>query len=49
MKLELDKTEVEAILQVLGELPVRTNAWVLYQKIMSQYKEQLPPAPETEQ
>jgi hypothetical protein len=40
--LKLAVEEVNAVLQVLGELPTKTGAWMLLAKIKSQADEQLP-------
>ena len=40
MNLNLEINEVNFILQVLGELPTKTGAFVLLQKIEAQAKEQ---------
>jgi hypothetical protein len=42
MKLELTADEVQGILQVLAELPTKSNAWPLVQKIEQQVAEQTP-------
>lgn len=42
--LKLNVTDVNFLLQVLGELPSKTGAWVLIQKIQAQAKNQ-PPKP----
>lgn len=34
--LELDQSEVEAIIAVLGDLPTKSNAWPLVVKIQQQ-------------
>ena len=46
MKLELSQQEVNAILQVLGDLPTKTGAWPLIVKIKEQAESQ--PQPETQ-
>ena len=38
--LELEQNEVDAIIQVLGDLPTKSNAWPLVIKIKNQAKEQ---------
>jgi hypothetical protein len=43
LKLTLD--EVNGILAVLGDLPTKTNAWVLMKKVEEQAKEQVPQEP----
>lgn len=49
MKIELEQNEVEFIVNVLGELPTKSNAYVLMQKIIQQVQEaQTPPANPTE-
>jgi len=40
VKLELTADEVQGILQVLGDLPTKSNAWPLVQKIETQVAEQ---------
>ena len=40
MQLELEQNEVEAIINVLSDLPTRSNAWPLQQKIIYQYEQQ---------
>ena len=40
MKLELTPEEVQAILQVLGQLPTSSGAWPLLVKIEAQVKAQ---------
>jgi hypothetical protein len=37
MKLDLEPNEVQFLLQVLGELPTKTGAFVLVQKIEVQF------------
>lgn len=48
-KIELNQQEVNAIMEVLGNLPTKTGAWVLLAKIGAQVNEQSPnkPAEET--
>lgn len=41
-KIELDQQEVNAIMEVLGNLPTKTGAYVLLAKIGAQVNEQLP-------
>jgi hypothetical protein len=41
MKLDLTPEEVQAILQVLGQLPTSSGAWPLLAKIKAQADEQL--------
>jgi len=41
MQLELDAQEVQSLVNVLGELPTKSNAYPLLVKIMSQAKGQL--------
>jgi predicted nuclease of restriction endonuclease-like (RecB) superfamily len=36
MKIELEQNEIEFILNVLGELPTKSNAFVVVQKIQQQ-------------
>lgn len=45
MKIELNENEVGFILQVLGELPTKTGAYVLLANIDQQVKAQQPPTP----
>jgi hypothetical protein len=40
MKLDLEPNEVQFLLQVLGELPTKTGAFVLVQKIEGQASSQ---------
>ena len=48
--LTLTLDEVNAILQVLGELPTKTNAYPLLVKVQQQAQAQVPdPAPESAQ
>jgi hypothetical protein len=42
IKLVLKLSEVSDIVKVLGELPTRSNAWPLLQKIDGQVQPQLP-------
>jgi hypothetical protein len=42
IKLELSIDEVNAILGVLGDLPTKTGAWVLLNKIKEQADPQVP-------
>jgi hypothetical protein len=42
IKLELSVEEVNAILQVLGDLPTKMGAWPLMLKIKEQAEAQLP-------
>ena len=46
IKLELNIEEVNAILATLGELPTKSNAWPLTQKIIAQAQPQAPQQPE---
>lgn len=47
IKLELNVEEVNAILQVLGDLPTKSGAWPLVMKIKAQAEPQVPkPEPE---
>jgi hypothetical protein len=39
IELKLHVEEVNSLLAVLGDLPTRTNAWPLAQKILSQLKD----------
>ena len=45
MKLELEQNEVEFI-NVLGELPTKSNAFVLLQKLLQQAQSQMPESTE---
>jgi len=49
IKLELSIDEVNAILQVLGDLPSKTGAWPLIVKIKEQAEPQVPKQDETKQ
>ena len=49
IKLELSIDEVNAILQVLGDLPSKTGAWPLIVKIKEQAEPQVPKQDETNQ
>jgi hypothetical protein len=42
IKLKLTVEDVQGILNVLGELPTKSNAWPLVQKIEAQVAEQTP-------
>ena len=42
MKLELDVSEINFILQTLGELPSKSGVWPLILKIKEQAEKQLP-------
>jgi hypothetical protein len=44
MNIELEPNEVSFILQVLGELPTKTGAFMLLKKIDEQAVAQTPPA-----
>jgi hypothetical protein len=48
MILDLDQSEVQFILNVLGELPAKSGVWPLIVKVKAQAEDQLPkePAPE---
>ena len=46
MKFELDQNEAAFIVQVIGNLPTQSNAYVLWQKLVKQYNEQNPPKSE---
>jgi hypothetical protein len=46
IQLELEVSEVNAILGVLGEMPSKSGAWPLIVKIKAQAEEQLPPESE---
>jgi hypothetical protein len=49
IKLELSIDEVNAILQVLGELPTKSGAWPLVLKIKEQAEPQVPKPEESVQ
>jgi hypothetical protein len=49
IKLELTIEEVNAILQVLGDLPTKTGAWPLVLKIKEQAEPQVPKPDEVKQ
>ncbi len=40
IKLELEQSEVEAIMAVLGDMPTKSNAWPLVMKIKQQAESQ---------
>ena len=42
MKFELEQNEIDFILTVLGELPTKSNAYVLVQKLTQQAQQQQP-------
>jgi hypothetical protein len=42
IKLELAIEEVNAVLNVLGDLPTKTGAWILLCKIKEQAESQVP-------
>jgi hypothetical protein len=42
IKLELEIAEVNFVLESLGEMPAKTGAWVLMQKIKAQGEPQVP-------
>jgi hypothetical protein len=44
IKIDLSLEEVNAVLEVLGNLPSKTGAWPLLQKIKAQAESQLKPA-----
>lgn len=46
IKLDLSVSEVNSVLQVLGELPTKSGAWNLLVKIKEQAEAQVPPAGE---
>jgi len=48
INLELSVEEVNAILQVLGDLPTKTGAWPLIVKIKEQAESQVEPEPQPE-
>lgn len=48
MKLELSEEEINAILQVLGDLPTKTGAWPLIVKIKEQAERQIEPEAESD-
>jgi len=37
---KLNKNEASAVVQVVGQLPTSSNAWVLYNKLLAQFNEQ---------
>jgi hypothetical protein len=43
MNLNLEPNEINFLLQMLNELPTKTGAWVLVQKIEGQAKQQQAP------
>ena len=45
MKLELEQNEVEFLINVLGELPTKSNAFVVLQKLVQQAQPQTPTEP----
>ena len=49
IKLDLTIEEVSFALQVLGELPTKSGAWILLQKIKEQANPQVPKQEETVQ
>jgi hypothetical protein len=49
IKLELSIEEVNAILQVLGDLPTKSGAWPLVMKIKEQAEVQVPKPEPTEE
>jgi hypothetical protein len=49
IKLELSIDEVNGILGVLGDLPTKTGAWVLLNKIKEQASPQVPPPENTQE
>ena len=48
ISLELSADEVNAILQVLGDLPTKTGAWPLIVKIKEQAESQVEPEAESD-
>jgi len=48
INLELSVEEVNAILQVLGDLPTKTGAWPLVAKIKEQAESQVEPEVESD-
>tara|TARA_R100000149_G_C5851915_1_gene120338 strand:+ start:69 stop:221 length:153 start_codon:yes stop_codon:yes gene_type:complete len=48
INLELSADEVNAILQVLGDLPTKTGAWPLIVKIKEQAESQVEPEVESD-
>ena len=48
IKLELSPEEINAILQVLGDLPTRSGTWPLIVKIKEQAESQLQPEEQPE-
>jgi hypothetical protein len=47
MKFELDQNEATFIVQVIGNLPTQSNAYLLWQKLVAQYNEQQPKTEES--
>jgi hypothetical protein len=43
ISLKLTQEEVGFLMNVLGELPTKTGAWTLIQKVKDQVEPQLPP------
>ena len=48
IKLSLNLDEVNFLLQMLGELPTKTGAWMLLSKVKEQADPQVPAQPATE-
>ena len=48
IQLELSAEEINAILQVLGELPSKTGAWPLIMKIKEQAEQHVEPEVESD-
>tara|TARA_R100000329_G_scaffold122958_1_gene101522 strand:- start:1395 stop:1547 length:153 start_codon:yes stop_codon:yes gene_type:complete len=48
IQLELSAEEINAILQVLGDLPTKTGAWPLVTKIKEQAEQQVEPEVESD-
>jgi len=46
IKLELTQDEVNGILMVLGDMPTKSGAWILLQKIKEQADSQVEPPKE---
>ena len=49
VNLSLNVDEVNFLLQILGELPTKTGAWNLVQKVKQQAETQFPPPVQTAQ
>ena len=46
--IKFNEQELNFILQVLGELPTKTNAHVLFTSVLAQKQAQMPEEPQTE-